>query len=48
MMYVATDKNGNKYNLTEDQVAVWEWCGYKIREAEPKKATAKETAKKAE
>lgn len=48
MMYIATDKDGNEYNLTEDQVEVWERCGYKIREAETKKATAKKTAKKAE
>ena len=47
-MYIATDKNGNEYNLTKDQVAVWERCGYKIRKAEPKKATAKEMPKKAE
>lgn len=48
MMYVATDKNGNEYNLAEDQVEVWKRCGYKIRKAEPKKATTKKTAKKAE
>lgn len=48
MMYIATDKKGNEYRLTEDQAQVWERCGYKIREVEPKKATAKETAKKAE
>lgn len=47
MMYIATDKNGNEYNLTEDQVEVWKRCGYKIRKVEPK-ATAKKTAKKAE
>lgn len=47
MMYIATDKNGNEYNLAEAQVAVWERCGYKIRKVEPK-AAAKETAKKAE
>ena len=48
MMYIKTKKNGNEYNLTEDQAAVWERCGYQIREAETKKATAKKTAKKAE
>ena len=48
MMYIATDKDGNEYNLTEDQVEVWERCGYRIRKAEPKKTTAKDTAKKAE
>lgn len=48
MMYIATGKDGNEYNLTKDQVEVWERCGYKIRKAEPKKADAKETAKKAE
>lgn len=48
MMYIATDKDGDEYNLTEDQVEVWERCGYQIRKAEPKKATAKKTAKKAE
>ena len=47
MMYIATDKNGNEYNLTEDQVEVWERCGYQIHEVKPK-AAAKETAKKAE
>lgn len=48
MMYIATDKNGNEYNLAEDQVAVWERCGYQIRKVELKKATAQKTAKKAE
>lgn len=48
MMYIATDKDGNEYNLTEDQVEVWKRCGYQIREAETKKAAVKETAKKAE
>lgn len=48
MMYIATGKDGNKYNLTEDQVEVWKRCGYQIREAEAKKATAKKTAKKVE
>lgn len=48
MMYIATGKDGNEYNLTEDQVEVWERCGYQIREAETKKATAKKTAKKVE
>lgn len=47
MMYIATDKNGNEYNLTEDQVEVWKRCGYQIHEVKPK-AAAKETAKKAE
>lgn len=47
-MYIATGKDGNEYNLTEDQVEVWERCGYQIREAETKKATAKKTAKKVE
>lgn len=47
MMYIATDKNGNEYNLAEDQVEVWKRCGYKIRKVEPK-AAAKKTAKKAE
>lgn len=47
-MYIATDKDGNEYNLTEDQVEVWKRCGYQIREAETKKATAQKTAKKAE
>ena len=46
-MYIATDKKGNEYRLTEDQAAVWKRCGYKIRKVEPK-AAAKETAKKAE
>lgn len=36
MMYIATDKNGNEYNLAEDQVEVWKRCGYQIREAETK------------
>lgn len=48
MMYIATDKDGNEYNLAEDQVEVWERCGYQIRKAESKKATAKKTAKKVE
>ena len=48
MMYIATDKNGNEYNLAADQVGAWERCGYQIRKAEPKKATAKKTAKKVE
>lgn len=48
MMYIATDKNGNEYNLAEDQVEVWKRCGYKIRKVEPQKATDKKTAKKAE
>ena len=48
MMYIATDKDGNEYNLAEDQVEVWERCGYQIRKAEPKKTTAKDTAKKTE
>ena len=48
MMYIATDKDGNEYNLTEDQVEVWKRCGYQIREAETKKATAKKTSKKAD
>lgn len=48
MMYIATDKDGNEYNLTEDQVEVWKRCGYQIREAETKKATAQKTAKKVE
>lgn len=48
MMYIATDKDGNEYNLTEDQVEVWKRCGYQICEAETKKATAKKTSKKVE
>lgn len=47
MMYIATDKDGNEYNLTEEQVEVWERCGYQIYEAKPK-AAAKKTGKKAE
>ena len=45
MMYIATDKNGNEYNLAEDQVEVWERCGYQIRKVEPQKATDKTPAK---
>ena len=48
MMYIATDKDGNEYNLTEDQVEVWERCGYQIHKPEPTKATGKKTAKKVE
>ena len=48
MMYIATDKDGTEYNLSEDQVEVWERCGYQIRKADPKKATARKTAKKVE
>lgn len=46
MMYIATDKDGNEYNLTEDQVGVWKRCGYQICKAELKKATAQKTIKK--
>ena len=46
MMYIATDKDGNEYNLTEDQVEVWAQCGYKIRKAEP--TAAEETTEKVE
>lgn len=46
MKYVATDKKGNEYNLTEDQVEVWKRCGYTVREEETKEAAKKEAPKR--
>lgn len=45
-MYIATDKKGNEYRLTEDQVEVWKQCGYEVHEEKLKEATKKAEPKK--